>query len=955
MYASGSGDNYFAGDLGIGVSNPVEKLEVAGNFSLLSGFMEFDEIASPTNPAANKARLYVKDSTGTTGLFFKDSAGTETELLAGGGINAVLDDTSPQLGGDLDLNSMGIDFPSTLNISDVLDEDNMASNSAVALATQQSIKAYVDGQIDDDQPDSDAEVPDLITVNGGAVLNSTITLQDAAAPTIDGRLQWDSAGEVIEVGDDGGGTLQFHPGAHTVDTDTDTVRTISKNSGSPLAERANLNFIEGANITITVTDDAAGNETDIAISASGGGGAVDAIEVEDGNDAGTFASVDTTARFEDSGDIDFVRVDGGAGGPDEIRAAVRPDSITPDHLLSLGKSDEFCLSYETTGDTWEWKDCSGGGGISAVVDDANPVLGGDFDLNGKTVSDSLGEATINDNLALIAGYIELDEVSAPPAPAADKGRLYLRQSGGETGLFFKDSAGTEMDLLMGHGTSNMPAARYHHSGVDDINAAATNNVVPWNGEDFEDGTVFTHDTSTDNSRITVSDAARYLVTGGISVQNATTSSFRYNGKVKFRVNNSTTLNVRSQTGYIRQTSGQTETTLMFSLILDLAAGDYFELLVDRENTTIGPANMLPNESSLSIVQLTGGVGPLGPTGSAGPTGAAGPGVNSGGSAGQVLSKIDSTDFNTQWADAVLDSDFSEAEGILRKTGSGAYEAIKSNLVATVAPTANDDVTAGYAVGSIWVDTLSDKTYLASDVTAGTAVWNDLSSGAGSNVSTVGIPFDNQIGVWTGDGTIEGNGNLTFDGTILNTTGRISLDGTTCLDVLSDQIFHDTNCDGVKDGDEEFIDQIDGGSVDWTDITNKPAGFDDDTDNEGIASEADPVWSAAIGAATNITGNWDFGNTPTVGGTNSVWHQGNDGTASSLDADLLDGQDGAFFRDWTNATNIPAGFADNVDDTGITAESDPTWVADKAGTATVSGTWDFTVTIQPQGDIVMWSP
>jgi len=56
----------------------------------------------------------------------------------------LVNDTSPQLGGDLDLNGNNIDFPTTANISDCLDEDNMASDSATALATQQSIKAYVD-------------------------------------------------------------------------------------------------------------------------------------------------------------------------------------------------------------------------------------------------------------------------------------------------------------------------------------------------------------------------------------------------------------------------------------------------------------------------------------------------------------------------------------------------------------------------------------------------------------------------------------------------------------------------------------------------------------------------------------------------------------------------------------------------------------------------------------------
>ena len=60
------------------------------------------------------------------------------------GIGSVVEDTTPQLGGDLDLNGKNIDFPTTANISDVKDEDDMASDSATMLATQQSIKKYVD-------------------------------------------------------------------------------------------------------------------------------------------------------------------------------------------------------------------------------------------------------------------------------------------------------------------------------------------------------------------------------------------------------------------------------------------------------------------------------------------------------------------------------------------------------------------------------------------------------------------------------------------------------------------------------------------------------------------------------------------------------------------------------------------------------------------------------------------
>ena len=60
------------------------------------------------------------------------------------GISDIVEDTTPQLGGDLDLNGKNIDFPTTPNISDCLDEDNMVSDSATKLATQQSIKKYVD-------------------------------------------------------------------------------------------------------------------------------------------------------------------------------------------------------------------------------------------------------------------------------------------------------------------------------------------------------------------------------------------------------------------------------------------------------------------------------------------------------------------------------------------------------------------------------------------------------------------------------------------------------------------------------------------------------------------------------------------------------------------------------------------------------------------------------------------
>lgn len=52
---------------------------------ITTGYFEISEMSAPGNPDANKGRLYVADDSGTTKLFFKDSAGTATDLLAGGG------------------------------------------------------------------------------------------------------------------------------------------------------------------------------------------------------------------------------------------------------------------------------------------------------------------------------------------------------------------------------------------------------------------------------------------------------------------------------------------------------------------------------------------------------------------------------------------------------------------------------------------------------------------------------------------------------------------------------------------------------------------------------------------------------------------------------------------------------------------------------------------------------
>lgn len=58
----------------------------------------------------------------------------------------------------------------------------------------------------------------------------------------------------------------------------------------------------------------------------------------------------------------------------------------------------------------------------------------------------------------------------------------------------------------------------------------------------------------------------------------------------------------------------------------------------------------------------------------------------------------------------------------------------NNFAASDAPDANDDITAGYIAGSIWVDTTADKAYVCLDNTDGAAVWTEVTQGSSTEAT-----------------------------------------------------------------------------------------------------------------------------------------------------------------------------------------------------------------------------
>lgn len=99
-----------------------------------------------------------------------------------------------------------------------------------------------------------------------------------------------------------------------------------------------------------------------------------------------------------------------------LSASLGNDDVTPDNLLSTSQTDEYCLTYESMGDTWEWQACGGAGGLAttsintslklanivtdetgngAVVFAGSPTLTGTLTANNANFSGNIGIGTIS--------------------------------------------------------------------------------------------------------------------------------------------------------------------------------------------------------------------------------------------------------------------------------------------------------------------------------------------------------------------------------------------------------------------------------------------------------------------------------------------------------------------------------------------------------------------------------
>lgn len=174
-------------------------------------------------------------------------------------------------------------------------------------------------------------------------------------------------------------------------------------------------------------------------------------------------------------------------------------------------------------------------------------------------------------------------------------------------------------LFIGDGSTGggLPACKppvcvtMYNSASQNINSSATDNLVEWNIHApaigiATSGTAedVTHSTSSDKHKVIINTAGTYLLAASLGVDATSSTPTRWNGIMRFRLNDSANIGPEGKGGYIRETGGQDETSLHIPVFAyTFAAADYFWLKVDREASTTAAVDTTSRASTLFIQRV----------------------------------------------------------------------------------------------------------------------------------------------------------------------------------------------------------------------------------------------------------------------------------------------------------------------------------------------------------------
>ena len=471
-----------------GVTTPLNKVVVDDTNNRVGVFVDVSGSTTEQFRFQDGAIVPVTDNDidlGTSSLEFKDlhldgtanidslvadtadiNGGTADNVVIGGSTAAAITGTTITANTSLAL-------ASGATVTAILDEDSMSSDSNTAIATQQSIKAYVDAQLTAEDLDFQAD-------SGGAL---SIDL-DSETLTFTGGTGIDTSGSGNAVTFAIDSTVTTLTGSQTLTNKTLTTPIIAEiDSGADITLDATADIIldaGGANIIFkddgTSILDIANNSSDVeltvstadknfAIKGTDGSSAITALDIDmalagkatfsgdvvvtgdltvTGDDITMATNTAGHVMVADGTNFNPVAVSGdvtisSAGAVTIANSAVESAMLNPNVITG---QTAITSGLDTSNDTVLIHDADAGalkkltlanlssglGGITDVVADTSPQLGGDLDVNGQDIV-----STSNGNIDILpngSGVVNIDGNGSSGGVSVSDGLIDIRTGTG---------------------------------------------------------------------------------------------------------------------------------------------------------------------------------------------------------------------------------------------------------------------------------------------------------------------------------------------------------------------------------------------------------------------------------------------------------------------------------------------------------------------------------------------
>jgi hypothetical protein len=343
----------------------------------------------------------------------------------------------------------GLAMPTT-TVTDILDEDSMSSDSATALATQQSIKAYVDSQVTAQDLDFQAD-------SGGAL---SIDL-DSESLTFTGGTGIDTSGSGNAVTFAIDSTVTTLTGSQTLTNKTLTTPIIAEiDSGAAITLDATTDIVldaDGGDITLKDGGTTFGNLNNssgelviqsgstptTAITMSGADVTIAGDLTISGDDLTMGTNTSGHIMVADGTNFNPVAVSGdvtisSAGAVTIANGAVETAMVNANVITgqtaetTIDNSNDTLLMHDNSASALRKITISSLstalGGLSDVVGDTTPQLGGDLDVNGNDIV-----STSNGNIDILpngTGVVNIDGNGSSGGVSISDGLVDIRTGTG---------------------------------------------------------------------------------------------------------------------------------------------------------------------------------------------------------------------------------------------------------------------------------------------------------------------------------------------------------------------------------------------------------------------------------------------------------------------------------------------------------------------------------------------